>query len=115
MTVPKSLRFVTKRHSRKPYLKLHVTNSDDSNFDFTSATGVTFLMYDADGVEVVNAAGSVVSPATAGILQYAWAAVDVQTEGEFTAEFDVDFSGEKMTLPLNGTIEVKIYEDLNNG
>jgi hypothetical protein len=40
---------------------------------------------------------------------------DTDTEGEFSAEFDVDYgSGEHMTLPLDGTIVVRIFADLDD-
>lgn len=115
MTVPASVRFVIKRHAHRPYLRLYVTDKDGNPFDFSSATGVIFLMYDSDGVEKVNAAATIVSPATGGILQYTWQGTDTDTAGEFKAEFDVSYAGELLTLPLDGVIEVKIYEDVNDG
>ncbi|MHA2429047.1 MAG: hypothetical protein ACXADB_13590, partial [Candidatus Hermodarchaeia archaeon] len=63
-------RFAMKRHDRRPVLRMTVTKkSDGSALDFTDATA-TFLMYDADGVEKVNATAAIESPATDGILRY---------------------------------------------
>lgn len=112
--------FVIKRHARRPYLRLQVTSVDsegnESEFDFTGAVGATFLMYDAGNVQKVSAAGTIESPETSGVLRYAWQAGDTDTAGEFRAEFDVDYGGgETLTVPVNGHLMVRIYEDLNDG
>lgn len=114
-SVPITARFVIKRHSRRPYLRLQVNDSDGNAFDFTGAIGVTFIMYDEDGVEKVKSAGVIETPVTSGVLRYEWQALDVDTEGDFKAEFDVDYgAGEPMTLPLDGYLLVKIYADLDD-
>jgi len=113
--IPVVLNFITKRHSRRPYVRLQVKDADGNAYDLTSVFSVRFLMYDLDGVQKVDAAGSVESPATAGIIKYEWAAADVDTAGNYNAEFDLDWgSGVVMTLPSNGLIRVRIHEDLDN-
>jgi hypothetical protein len=116
MSVPNVLRVVKKRHSQRPYLRVRVSGSDETPFDFTGALSVTFTMVNRiSGVEKVNAAGVIVSPVTDGLLEYQWKAVDVDTAGEYIAEFDVDYgAGETMTLPENGNILVTIFEDVND-
>ena len=107
--------FVTKRHSRRPYLRLQVNDSDGNPFDFTGAVSVTFLMYTEAGVEKVDYAGVIESPPTLGILKYQWLAADVNTAGNFSAEFDVDWgAGETQTIPLDGVLRIRINEDLDN-
>jgi len=114
MSVPIAATFVTKRHSRRPYLRLAVTNSSGVAFDFTGAVGVTFVMYDEAGTQKVKSPGVIETPLANGVLKYEWAAVDVDTAGEFRAEFDVSYGvGDPMTLPLDGYIMVKVYADLD--
>jgi len=110
-----STRFAMKRHDRRPVLRMTVTKkSDGTARDFTGATA-KFLMYDADGNEKVNATAAIESPPTDGVLRYDWAAGDTDTEGEFKAEFEVDYGGgDKLTIPNSGFLVIKIYEDLND-
>jgi len=114
MTVPVVKTFLIKRNARKPFLRLLVKDEDGNAFDFSGAVDTTFLMY-LDGVEKVNAAGVLESPLTTGVLRYEWAAGDTDTEGEFQAEFEVNYgSGVKMTIPLDGHLAVRIHPDLDN-
>lgn len=113
-SVPKAKRFVTKRHTRRPYLRMQVSDQDGNDYDLTGATSVTFNMTNEDRTLKVSSAGSVVSPPSSGILQYAWAEGDTDTAGDFAGEFDVYFGAEKMTLPLEGSILITIYEDEDN-
>lgn len=107
--------FDIKRHDLRPSIRISVTNaSDGSAYDLTGATA-TFLMYDCDGNMKVTAAAAIEAPATDGILRYDWIAGDTDTEGEWLAEFEVDFGGgDKITFPNNGVLTVRIYEDLND-
>lgn len=117
MSVPIVLKVVKKRHSQRPYLRVRIKDSDEEAFDLTGALGATFVMYArASGIEKVNAAAVIVDPPTQGLIEYQWAAADVNTAGEFIAEFDVDYgAGETLTLPEDGNILVTIFEDINNG
>jgi hypothetical protein len=115
MTVPPSVTFVTKRHARRPYFRLYVTDANGNPFDFSGAVSARFIMNNEDGVEKVNSLAVIESPSTLGYLRYEWKVGDTDTEGEFTAEFDVDYgAGEHMTLPLDGVIIVRIYADLDD-
>ena len=113
--VPIAVKFTTKRNSRRPYLRLSVKSKDGSAFPLTGALSVRFLMY-SEGSNVAKVdADAVLEDIPGGLLRYEWAATDLDTAGEFFAEFDVSFpNGEKMTLPLTGVIRVTVYEDLNN-
>jgi len=117
MTTPIVLRVTKKRHSQRPYFRINVKNSEGVAFDFTGAVGATFIMYTKAEVPVekVNASANIVGDPDEGCLEYQWAASDVDTEGEFLAEFDVDYGdGETMTLPENGNILVTIFADVND-
>lgn len=117
MATPVVLKFNTKRHSQRPYLRMRVQDSEGDAFDFTGAVGATFVMYTKadEPVEKVNASAVIVGDPTEGILEYQWEAVDVDTAGEYLAEFDVNYgAGETLTLPSNGNILVTIFADVND-
>jgi len=115
MSVPTSAKFVIKRHARRPYLRLLVKDSSGDPFDFTGAVDVKFVMKDEDDVLKIDAVATIESPPTTGVLRYEWAAGDTDTSGEFHAEFDVNYgAGEILTIPLDGDLLVRIYEDVNN-
>jgi hypothetical protein len=117
MATPVVLKVNKKRHSQRPYLRVRVQDSGGVAFDFTGAVGVTFVMYTKaeEPVEKVNAPANIVGDPTGGILEYPWTASDVDTAGEFLAEFDVNYgAGEIMTLPENGNILITIFADVND-
>jgi len=116
MATPVVLKVSKKLHSQRPYLRIRVQDSDGVAFDFTGAVGATFVMYtrSEESEEKVNAPAIFVGDLSNGILEYQWASADVDTIGEFFAEFDVDYGGgETMTLPGNGNILVTIFADVN--
>lgn len=114
-SVPVAATFAIKRKARRPYLRLLVKTEDGSAFDLTGAAGVTFIMYDSAGTEVISSVATIESPSTTGVLSHAWAAGETDVSGEFRAEFDVDYGGgETLTIPVRGNILVRIYDDLNN-
>jgi hypothetical protein len=91
-----------------------VKDSSGNAYDFTAASSATFILVDADGTVVFSKAAVIESPPTSGYLSYQWAAGDTLTAGEFRGEFDVDFAGEKLTVPVKGNLVIRIYEDLDN-
>lgn len=116
-STPVVVKFTTKRHSQRPYLRLRVQDTDGVPFDFTGAAGVVFVMWTKgeEPVETVSAPGVIVDPPESGILEYQWDVADLDTAGEYLAEFDVDYgAGETMTLPGNGNILVTVFADVND-
>lgn len=58
-------------------------------------------------------AASVVSPATSGIVQYAWSGSDTATAGMYSAEFEITFGDGKIeTFPNSDYIRVEILDDI---
>jgi hypothetical protein len=115
--VPRPLRFLIKRHATRPYIELLVKNSDGTAFDFTGASEVLFSMKDQDDVLKIDsvAAEFDADDPTLGKLRYKWVKADTDTEGEFNAEFDVNYPGsETLTVPVDGDIRVKVYTDVND-
>lgn len=113
--VPASARFVIKRNARRPFLRMYVKDQDDNAFDFTGALSAVFILSDSEGTLVFSKTAVIESPATSGYLSYEWGSGDTDTAGEYRGEFDVDYGGgQKLTVPVKGSIVVRIYEDLDN-
>lgn len=81
--------------------------------DLTAATAVYLVLKEkgTDGALVFKKAGSIVAPATAGTVKYAWAADDTAVVGKYNAEFEVHFGSDVQTFPTVGSIPVSIGED----
>jgi hypothetical protein len=103
-----------KRHSRMPYLRLLIKDKNGDPFPLTGAASVVFLMYSSGSTEKVNSP-AILEDIPNGILRYEWAAEDVDTEGEYHAEFDITYdNGAKMTVPKDGVLLITVFEDLDN-
>lgn len=98
---------------RLPALAATLASADGTPKNLTGHT-VLFLMRPAkDATPTINAAAVVVD-APAGVVRYDWAAVDVDTEGVYLAEFEVTetATGKKQTFPNFGHIAVVIQADI---
>ncbi len=101
--------FTIKRGARLPHIQAAVL--DDGPVDLSHVAAVQFVMTDLKGAVKVNAPG-VIFDAGAGIVEYAWAAADTDTPGEYEAEFVLTFdSGEVMRVPTDGYIIVRVVPD----
>ena len=99
--------FKIKRNDTKPAINVTLA-VDGSVVDLTDAT-VMFHMG-----SIVNATATVVN-ATAGTVQYEWAAEDTMVAGCYQAEFEVTFSDDSIeTFPndWDGRLTVIISKDL---
>lgn len=102
-----------KKGDRLPVLRMTLKDSDGVALDLTSASAVTFRMRArAGGALKINAAGSVVAPATSGVVEYAWQAADVDTVGVYDAEWALTYPGGGQTVPTAGYVTVIIEQPL---
>ena len=103
-----------KRNDTRPYFKVKIIDESGNNVDLTGAT-VTFTMRNrSDATVKVNAASCTVTSATAGEVEYRWAATDLDTAGIYDGEFCITFSGPTiLTLPSNNYIEIEVEADLS--
>lgn len=113
MLTPVVETFTAKRHMTLPKLSHTVTDASGDPVDLAGATSVTFIMYASEGAEKVSAA-AVIEDAAAGLVSYSWGASDLDTGGEFHAEFDITLPAGKRTSPTNGIILVSIFDDLDD-
>lgn len=103
---------VLKRHDRQPALTVQLGGCPVD----PSGGSVKFLMRAKGGSTAkVNASASFVGTPTASNLfvTYAWQAADVDTAGEFEAEFELTTAGgTTVTFPNMGYLGVTILEDI---
>ena len=106
--------FYLKRGDRLPKMRRPLLGPDGLALDLTTASGVVMHMRNRDGgaVKITAGACAIIAPPTGGVVEYAWAATDTDTAGTFEAEFEVTFSGLKMTVPNASNVSVRIGEDI---
>lgn len=106
--------FYTKRNDTARSIQATLRDPAGALVDLTGCT-VRFILRAtsaADGVEKVRALAVIVSPA--GVVRYDWQAADVDTAGDFLAEWEVAYpSSRKETFPSNGYNRVRIMADLD--
>lgn len=82
---------------RNPSISETIT-VNGSPFDLTSST-VTFKMRRVGSSTLkVNAAATIVAPASSGVVRYDWAAADVDTAGRYLVWWDVTTGGKVQSL-----------------
>lgn len=103
--------FEIKRHDRRPRFRAQLL-SNGAPVDLTGAVAVRFIAKTGSTLKVNRAAMAVVSTSS-GIVEYAWAAGDTDTAGDYTAEIEVDWgNSEYMTFPSSGYFTLKVNDDL---
>lgn len=85
--------------------------------DLTAAVSIKFVMSlrtPMGSTPKINAIATIVAPATSGVVQYDWIAADVDTIGEYSAEWQVIWPGnKKQTFPTETYHTISIIGDLD--
>ena len=105
--------FVTKKGDTEPPIEATLEDADGNAKDLTNANGVRFHMKDprADAAKVDAAA--TFTDAANGKVEYRWSTGDVDTTGEYEAEFEVTWSdGDEETFPKDGYLDLNILDTL---
>jgi len=105
--------FYVKQNDTSPSIRATLKDGDNNAIDLTDAD-VRFHMRTIGGTTAkTDAAASIVSPATNGVVQYDWTLSDTDTVGTYQAEFEVTYSGGAIeTFPNNGYIAIVITDDI---
>lgn len=81
--------------------------------DLTAATSVTFSMVNVDtGIVKVLAAAATFVNKPGGVIEYRFVAANVDTVGNYRAEFEVTFPEGKETFPSDSYIYIEVVDDL---
>lgn len=101
-----------KKGDRRPHYRAVLT-INSLPVDLSGATAVRFIMKTSPGATPkVDSTVTVLSPASAGIVEYSWLPPDTNTSGSYIIEVEVDWAGEKQTFPASGYLTLKIEDDL---
>lgn len=105
--------FVTKRGDLEPPLEATLENADGTPKDLSTASGVDFHMADPDETTAKVDKDATITDGVNGQVSYSWDSEDVDTTGEFEAEFEVIWSdGDTETFPKDGYLDVRILDTL---
>lgn len=106
--------FYIKKGDRLPKLVATLVDENEVKIDLTGATSVKFLMIDPGTTSPkVDTVATILTPVTDGRVEYAWAAVDTDTEGDYDGEFEITWTGgEKTTFPNFRYLRIKIGKDI---
>lgn len=77
-------------------------------------TTVKFQMVLASDLSIkINAAATIVAPATDARVRYDFAGTDTSTAGDYLATWEVTFpSTKKQTFPTDSDLSIKVFRDL---
>jgi hypothetical protein len=94
---------------RRPYLRAYLTRGGKA-VELDLALGVKLKVYsDTDAPPKVDSAANIID-ATTALVEYEWAASDLDTPGDFWGCFEVDWGGnEYETLPDEGYIAITVH------
>lgn len=101
-----------KQNDRLPVLEVTIRKTDGTPLDLTNATA-KFIMVDSKTRTVKINESADVKDAANGVVEYAWAAGDTDTVGDYLGEVEITYpNGKIITAPSSGQISVKIHEEL---
>lgn len=105
--------FHIRQGDTKPDLVRTLLDEDGVAVNLTGATAVRFNLKAPDGSVKIDNAAAAITNAAAGIVTYEWAAVDTDTAGSFTGEFEVTWGGGGIqSFPNPDYIEVVITQEV---
>lgn len=103
--------FTIKQGDTLPLLERTLQDANGA-IDLSNAAAVRFHMYSGAAAKI-DAACSVVAPATSGVVRYTWASADTDTVGTYYSEFEVTYlDGTVITVPNSGWMLVNVVGQL---
>jgi hypothetical protein len=103
--------FSIKRGDLLPVLRVQLIDPSGAPADLTGAT-VVFNMAALNGKAKIEHGPAAVVDAATGLVEYSWSDGDTDTASSFLAEFEVTYSGKRMTYPNNSFFKIAISHDL---
>lgn len=111
--------FLFKQNDNRPKIRLYAKQGPAGSvvpIDLTNATTAVFNMRLAVGSTVIvsRGAATILTPATAGGLEYTLATADTATVGNYLGEFEITFSdGGVLTVPNgNDWLYITVGDDI---
>lgn len=101
-----------KRNDRAPSIAATLSDADGV-IDLTSCTVKFFARLEQTDEIKINGTAAVIVSAAAGTVRYDFAALDVDTAGDYEIEWEITLpSGKKTTVPNNGYDRLVIGGDI---
>jgi len=102
-----------KENDTAPPIEAQFEDDNGDPVDISSNNSVTFKLHDDN--ELIIDAAAVVTDGPNGKVEYNWQDGDLDEEGEYKAEFELEYSdGTVETFPNTDYILVKVIEDLDS-
>jgi len=104
--------FKIKKNDKNPPIAVALQYNDGTAVDLTDSTPY-FIMAHRDYTPYFSGACVITGSAT-GQVEYRWTGTtDTGSVGIFWGEFEVNWTGSKMTLPSDHNLQIHVYEDYN--
>jgi hypothetical protein len=105
--------YLYKVGNRLPRLRSTLLDGDGAPIDLTAASVTLRLKLDgAVGLKLTDVLCTIVD-AAAGVVEYPWAAGDLDTAGTYRGTFGVTIAGLPMTVPASGHVIVIVEPQLS--
>lgn len=96
-----------------PVVRVTLTDDTGAPVDLTDAQSATFTLRRVGAAEpAFTAAAAIASPATDGVLEYAWTAGDTEVPGDYDAAFRALYTLGGVSYPSVGRLRVRIQPSL---
>ena len=104
--------FKIKKNDTNPALSVTLQYSDGTNVNLTNGS-VWFVMANKD-YSAYTSGLATITDATNGDCEYRWTgSTDTGSPGVYWGEFEVIWTGSRMTLPSDHSLQIQVYEDYN--
>lgn len=92
-----------------PPVRIYITD-ERGPIDLTGASA-TFSLWTTSRYAVLSNRPAVISDPTNGVVEYEWIDGETDTAGDYRGLFEIVLaSGKKLTVPVDGAINIKITE-----
>lgn len=95
--------------ARLPSLEVTVFDANGV-MDLSGATSPVFYMSRPGTAAKVNGTAATIVNASEGKLRYDWAALDVDTPGDWYGQFAVTLNSKVLRIPSDGHIDIHIHQ-----
>lgn len=104
--------FKIKKNDTNPALGVTLQYNDGTAVDLTNGS-VWFIMGNKDYTAYTSGLATITG-STTGQAEYRWTGgIDTGSVGNYWGEFEMIWSGSKMTLPSDHSLQIQIAEDYN--
>jgi hypothetical protein len=105
--------FKIKKNDTKPALSIELQYANGSPIDLTNGS-VIFNMGNITSFSNYTSGACTIISASGGQCEYRWTgSIDTGSVGKYWGEFEIQWTGSKMTLPSDHSLQINVFEDYN--